>query len=156
MSDASGWTAEQIWMNLLADEGYRPRVIDAGKVLTFKREGLNYLVLLDARDPEFLHLILPRCWPLESDVEFARAFRVVNKVHARIKVARILIDEDDRDISFGVELLVPNLNSLGTILPRVLSIIDSARRKFTTTMQEAAASEVQPCEDEPSSNRSDN
>lgn len=140
-SIAEGLT--QYFQSLLHDEGF-----NQGKVqwdesaqtsdLVFKVEGRNYLLIADADDVNFVRLVFPNFWPLESDEEFAAALQALSMVNSRCKGVKAHANGANNNIVAAVEFLIsadnPKLES--ALFLRYIRMLNSAADEFARMMRE--------------------
>jgi len=124
---------------VLRDEmGLSVRSVDEA-TLALETAGLNLLLFLEERDPEYLHLValFP---PPEQEVEPAELSRICNQVTKEAKVAKVVLDEEG-DLIVSAEMIVagtdlmPSSAQLAAILPRTVSAIYNAANKVSMALE---------------------
>ncbi len=123
---------------LTEDLGVSPRAVDEA-TLAFEAAGLNMLLFLEERDPEYLHLVamFP---PPEQEVEHAELVRLCNQVTREAKVAKVVLDEEG-DLIVSAEMivagtdLVPSRAQLTAVLPRATAAVFNAVNKISTSLE---------------------
>ena len=106
--------------------------------LIFKVEGRSYLLIADADDTDFVRLVFPNFWPLESDEEFAAALQAISIVNARCKGAKIHATSKNDNMAVSVEFLVDpdNLHTTAKHFLRYVGMLNHAAQTFAETMRE--------------------
>lgn len=123
---------------LVEDMGLTVRDVDES-TLAFESGGLNLLVFLEDRDPEYLHLVamFP---PPDQDLEPGQLDRMCNLVTREAKVAKVVTDEDG-DLIISAEMLVagpdllPSRSHLSVVLPRALTVVFNAVNKMMMSLE---------------------
>jgi hypothetical protein len=128
--------------------------VDEGS-LAFEVGGLNLLLFLEERDPEFLQVVavFP---PPEQDLEPEEFVRICMEVSREAKVAKVVLDEEG-DLFIQAEMIVagpdlmPSADLLAAVLPRTVSTIFHALNRLSTALELAgisrATSAGEPVED---------
>lgn len=133
----------QYFQSLLDSEGFARGQIqwdDSAQTsdLIFKVEGRNYILIADADDTDFVRLVFPNFWPLETDEEFAAALQAVSLVNARCKGAKIHANSSNNNIIVTTEFLIssndPQLSS--SLFVRYIRMINNAADEFARIMRE--------------------
>jgi hypothetical protein len=102
------------YVELLATEGYRPQVDeDDSTKIVFKVVGVQYRVLLDASDPDFVAVTLS--YRVDPTHSLERLLSLANEFGRRIKVVKILVHPDGDVVRFSYETLYR-----GTLPPELL------------------------------------
>jgi hypothetical protein len=124
---------------VLGDEmGLTVHAVDES-TLAFETGGLNLLIFLEDRDPEYLHLVavFP---PPEQELGAAELNRMCNLVTKEAKVAKVVTD-DDGDLIVSAEMIVagpdlmPTRAHLAAVLPRVVTAVFNAVSKITMSLE---------------------
>jgi hypothetical protein len=124
-------------MEFLATEGYRPS-LDSDGDIRFKHDGGHYLIHLESGDDQYVSVVFPRFWPLESQEEIARAFRAANRAGTNTKVAKVEVLEEQKDVWAEIELLIERPEQLEEQFHRVLALIQGAVDEFAAQMRASA------------------
>ena len=133
----------QHFQSMLDKEGYNRGQIswdaDANSSdLVFKVEGRGYILIADADDNDFVRLMFPNFWPIESDEEFAAALQAISLVNARCKGAKIHASSKNDNIIATVEFLIdaqnPQLKS--SLFLRYIRMLNNAADEFSRFMRE--------------------
>ena len=133
----------QHFQSMLDKEGYNRGQIswdaDANSsALVFKVEGRGYILIADADDNDFVRLMFPNFWPIESDEEFAAALQAISLVNARCKGAKIHASSKNDNIIATVEFLIdaqnPQLKS--SLFLRYIRMLNNAADEFARFMRE--------------------
>lgn len=135
----------QYFQTLLANEGYQKGNVEwdeSAKTsdLIFKVEGRSYLLIADADDVDFVRLVFPNFWPLESDEEFAAALQAISLVNGRCKGAKVHANGKNDNIVATAEFLVsaknPQIDS--ALFIRYIRMLNTASDEFARLMREFA------------------
>jgi hypothetical protein len=127
------------YRSVLSDEmGLTVRTVDES-TLAFETGGLNLLVFLEDRDPEYLHVVamFP---PPEQQLDAAELDRMCNLVTKEAKVAKVVAD-DDGDLIVSAEMIVagadlmPTRSHLAAVLPRAITAVFNAVSKITMSLE---------------------
>ena len=93
------------YFDLLAEEGYRPKVVraeDNQSVVRFKSEGNAFLLFVDEDDEAFFHLALG--YDLGDGVaDMAGAMSRANDLNADYKAVKVTLHPAERSVHFHVE-----------------------------------------------------
>jgi hypothetical protein len=117
----------------LTGEGYRPSV-DQDRFVTFKHEGGFYYVDLDPTDRSYVRVVFPGFWKLAGPEDLQRALAAANVATLTIKTAKVVIIPDESKVSAAVELFVQTAEQLEAMLPRCLTCLQAAVRRFGEEM----------------------
>jgi hypothetical protein len=123
------------YMDFLAAEGYRPQMDEDGDVI-FKSEGLTFVIITEEEDEEYVSLVLPNFWSIESEEELARALKAANEVNRSIKAAKIFVRKDGKNTWAAVEMFVKSPESFNLVFERSLRALKSAVARFAELMRE--------------------
>ncbi len=123
---------------LATDMGLTVRTVDDA-TLAFEAGGLNMLIFLEERDPEYLHLVamFP---PPEQDLESGELALICNQATKEAKVAKVVLDEDG-DLIVSAEMivagtdLIPSRKQLAAVLPRAMSAVFNAVSKVSMSLE---------------------
>jgi len=133
----------QYFQTLLHEEGFHQGKVqwdDSAQTsdLIFKVEGRNYLLMTDADDVNFVRLVFPNFWPLESDEEFAAALQAISMVNSRCKGVKVHANGANDNIVATAEFLIsaqdPKLES--ALFIRYIRMLNSAADEFARMMRE--------------------
>ena len=92
------------YLELLADEGYRPKVVDdEATEIEFKAERLRYRLVLDPKDPEFVAVTLS--YRIDEGHPLEQLFALANDFNQRIKVVKTLVHPAGELVRFAFEAL---------------------------------------------------
>jgi hypothetical protein len=94
------------YVELLANEGYRPKVDEAGGTeIEFKAERLRYRMMLEAVDPEFVAITLD--YGIDGEHALEKLLAVANEFNRRVKVVKTMVHPDGDAVRFSYEALSP-------------------------------------------------
>ncbi|HWG85640.1 MAG TPA: YbjN domain-containing protein [Deinococcales bacterium] len=132
---------QQLYLDFLAEEGFRPKLDDDGDI-TFKYQGRRYLLWANEDDEAFFRLAAVYIWPIESDEERARALEAANDVNRGTKVGKVYLTQDD--VWCAVELLFDPPEQFRGVFERALGVLEYCVRQFHDHMR---ASHPEPTAD---------
>jgi len=121
------------YIEYLKSEGYLPELDEAG-VVRFKREGLVYLIVLDASDPDYFPMVLPNFWQSADEATRREALDAINETSGRVKVAKVVMDESGR-VSAHVESFVNDAEHAKQIMKRCMDAAHTAAQLFLEKMK---------------------
>jgi WD40 repeat protein len=124
--------AQQCFMDYLAEEGFRPNLDKDGDI-HFKYEGNHYYLLYSARDRQFVRMIYPNFWPIESDEERQRALAAANMITGQCKCCKVYVS--DEDVNAAVELFVAEPSHAVAVLGRALGALQHGVKTFAEEMR---------------------
>lgn len=125
--------AQQVYLDYLAEEGFRPAVDEEGDV-GFKFEGGEYYVIVDEEDDQYYQLVYPAFWQIESEEERAQALAAAEVVSRTVKTGKIYIIRDR--VWAGVESFVPTRDAFKPIFDRSLDALRTTWKTFIDEMRE--------------------
>lgn len=108
----------------LQDEGYKYEE-RSERSISFKSEGMTVGIYLDPEDPQYLTMSLA----IEMDEPREQLLHVANEINNQAKMLKAGIDEDD-DIMFTIEVLLPEGSSVNKVMERYLSMLHGARYRL--------------------------
>ncbi|RMF03966.1 MAG: hypothetical protein D6772_01365 [Bacteroidetes bacterium] len=121
------WTEkslQQMYLDFLGEEGYRPEVDGDGDV-RFKSEGLTYFIDVDEGDTEYFAIMLANIYEVESAEERIRALEACNTVSSTAKVIKGQIINDY--IWLTAEVFVPDPRDFKSIFSRTMAALQAAQ-----------------------------
>lgn len=95
---------------------------------------LTFYISVYEKDRDYLHIVLPAFWSIDSDSEMAVAIQVCGKVTRECKVVKAYIQPQQKVISASVEMLVMRPDDLEHFLPRIMGMFESVLDKVKTMM----------------------
>lgn len=123
------------YLDLLAEEGYRPR-IDAYGDVGFKCEGKTYFIEIYDKDEVFFRLVYPNFWPIASKEELSRVKETALAVTAGNRVVKIFPLGGTNTWAEIVMFCSPPQTFTAVVFDRCLSALRNAVREFIARMQE--------------------
>lgn len=136
----------EYFQNLLDSEGFNKGKIswdDSASTsdLIFKFEGRSYLLVADADDPDFVRVLFPNFWSLDSDNEFAAALQAISIVNGRCKGVKVYANSKNDNIIATVEFLIDSANPQikSGMFIRYIRMLNNAAEEFAKVMREFAA-----------------
>lgn len=136
------------FQNLLNQEGFHRGEVhwddDAQTSdLVFKAEGRSYILIADADDADFVRLVFPNFWSLDSDEEFAAALQAISIVNGRCKGAKVHATSKNDNIIATAEFLIsadsPQIK--GSLFIRYIHMLNNAAQEFGRIMREFSEQE---------------
>lgn len=146
MSRASAESLTQYFQSLLDGEGFNRGQVHWDEQaqtsdLVFKLEGGGYILIADADDDDFVRLMFPNFWPLDSDEEFAAALQAISIVNARCKGVKVYTTSNNDNIVATVEFLIdagkPQLS--GALFLRYIRMLKNGADEFARVMRDFAS-----------------
>jgi len=125
----------RIYRDFLAAEGYRPYIDEDGDVV-FKSEGLTFVIITEEGDEEFVSLVLPNFWSIDSKEELARALMAANEMNRTAKVVKIFVRGDGKNTIAAVEMFVKSPEDFNQVFERSLRALKGAVTRFAELMRE--------------------
>jgi hypothetical protein len=95
----------QLCYNYLKKKGYFPEYVQ--EHISFKGEHHQFYIEIHKDDDQFLKLLLPKIYPLNSS-ERSKALAAANTVNQTIKVGKIMIMDDNTVIAFTEQYIGNN------------------------------------------------
>ena len=117
----------ELLLDFLQEEGYRPQVDPEDGEITFKCEGLTYSYFPDENDDQYFRLMLPAIYDVTEDNRIA-VLEAVNEVNKVYKVAKVMVVRDS--VWIATEMLMDTTPVLEDFIPRLLNIMVGARKEF--------------------------
>ena len=124
-----------LYMKYLEDEGYRPSI--QADLIIFKKEGGTYVVVTDDNDPEYVQILYPGFWPIDSDEERQAAVRAANQATGRTKVGKVFLTDEGDNVNASLEAFLKDPEDFAVIFDRTLLVISTAVQFFREGMAEA-------------------
>jgi WD40 repeat protein len=124
--------AEQCFMDYLAGEGFRPEIDKDGDI-HFKCEGKHYYVIAREKDRQFVQLLYPHFWSIESEEEAQRALVAANLTTSRCKCCKVFVS--DEQVHAAIELFVAEPGHATAVLDRALGALQHGVNAFVEEMR---------------------
>jgi WD40 repeat protein len=124
--------AQQCFMDYLEAEGFRPDIDKDGDV-HFKYEGKHYFILLREKDRQFVRIIHPQFWSIDSEEERQRALAAANITTGRCKCCKVYVSDDNVDAA--IELFVDETSHAIAVLNRSLGALQNGVNTFVEEMR---------------------
>lgn len=122
-------SAREAMVKLLQLEGCKPR-LDADGDIVFELRELTFLLLFDAREPEYIRLLLPNFCAVGTDAERAAAYEAANLSNATSKAAKVTIERGQTHAA--VETFVASAYHVLPVLLRCAGALEHGARSFAT------------------------
>lgn len=126
----------EVYREFLAGEGYAPAADKDGD-LVFKYEGGTYVLTLDDEDDEFVRVIYPNFWSIESEAERARVAEACLYATSNIKVAKVMPVRDT--VWATIEMFCASPEAATAVLIRCLSALHTAVQAFGRKMKDESS-----------------
>lgn len=108
-------------------EGCNPRLDNDGDI-EFRHHDLLYLIRFNAKDPEYLQIVLPAFHAIGTDAAHAVAYEAANLTNATCKAAKVSIE---RGQTFAaIETFVATYHHVVPVLIRCANALEYAARSF--------------------------
>jgi hypothetical protein len=134
---------QALYMEALAEEGYRPKLDEDGDIV-FKAEGRTLYIRMYPDDTEYFQLVLPNFWKIESDEEREMALVAANHATRITKVAKVFVTKANTCAS--IEAFLPDPSLFIKIINRSVAALRNGAEHFAEKMQDLE----HLAEDEPS------
>ena len=123
------------YVELLANEGYRPKVDEEGATeIDFKAERLHFRMLLDESDPDFVAINLT--YTVEEGHAPEKLLAVANELNRSVKVVKVLVHPEGHAVRFAYESLVRGTLD-PDLLERAVSFLRSTSDEFFDEIRKA-------------------
>ena len=116
----------------LRNEGYTPKTDSDGDIV-FKHEGNTYIVIFDKDDKDFIRLVYPNFWSIESQDERVIAESAAARATGGTKVAKVFLVKDNTWAA--VEIFTTDVNSVIPVFIRCIRAIRTAVKTFVAEMK---------------------
>ena len=134
---------QALYMDTLAEEGFRPKIDEDGDII-FKSEGRSLYIRLYADDTEYMQLVMPNFWKIESDEERVCATIAANHATRVTKVTKVFVTKENTCAS--IEMFLPSPDLFAKVINRSVAALRNGAEHFVEKMKEMEHKE----EDEPS------
>lgn len=125
---------QEVFSGHLTSESYRPEINAAGNV-RFRRDGRNYVIHVDERDPLYFRLTMAFAADDKSASARQRRLEACSTASSEVKVVKCFLDEDG-DPTFAAEMFLVVPGDFKLSFPRTLRAMDSAYDRFQRRMNE--------------------
>ena len=127
-------TLQNVCMEFLQEEGYRPSIDDDGDIM-FKSQGFTLFIRTYNDDDVYLKVMLPGFWSIESDQEREKVYYVANKVASEYKVAKVNVIKDNTYASCEIFISADD-PQIKRIVGRLINILLGVRSDFAQYMNQ--------------------
>jgi len=121
-------TARDAIVELLKLEGCEPRVDSDGDVV-FTYKDFKYLLIFSRKDPEYIRLVLPNFWSIDSDSERSVAYAAANITNRSCKAAKICVEGEQTNAVIECFMAAPE--QIIPVLLRSAGALEHAVRTFS-------------------------
>lgn len=117
-------TSEMV-LNYLKEQGLCPQLDD--DVIVFKYQMCTFIFFVDDEDDKFFRLALPSIFDVTEDNRIS-VLEATNEINKAIKVVKAFVPNNN--VWLSAETLMDDTPELDDFVPRILSILLSARQRF--------------------------
>ena len=96
---------------------------------------LTFFISVYEKDKEYLSIVLPAFWSIDSDTEMAVAIQVCGKVTRECKAVKVYVHPQQKGISASIEFLIMRPDDLEHFLPRIMGMFESALKRVKELME---------------------
>lgn len=118
----------ELLLDFLQDEGFRPQVDENDGEITFKCEGLTYSFMPDDNDDQYFRLMLPAIYDVNEDNKY-EVLEAMDKTNFNLKVIKLYIVHE-RSVWAAFEILADTTPELKDIVPRAIGLLRHGRTEF--------------------------
>ena len=122
----------ELYQKWFQENGLKCEIDDEGD-LHFKYQLCNFYILNPKADTQFLHIILPNIWAIESDEERSKALAVANKLNMSRKALKVFVT--DKSVFLTVEMFIDKTPDVEDFMERLLDILIDGRQLFALEMR---------------------
>lgn len=123
---------KELMLNYLREEGFCPKEEEYG--LAFKCEGLNFIFFYDEDDDQYFRLMISGIFDVTEE-NFPAVLLAMNKVNSEMKVVKAYTPVPDA-VWIGFEVIVDTTPVLADFVPRGITMLRAAQRKFYEAIQQ--------------------
>jgi hypothetical protein len=123
---------QKLYVSYLKGEGYLPELTTGGDV-TFKYQGGKYVIIIDAKDPNYFRLVY--VWKIGPNPDRPRMLEAANKAEMGTKAAKVLITSET--VIVATELYLKDSSDFSAVFVRALSSIQVATRNYFDEMKKS-------------------
>jgi len=124
---------QMMYTEFLAQQGYRPQIDEDGDVI-FKFEGKTLFMAVQAEDPQYFTVVLPKAWSVQDSKERTQVLIAANYANATSKVAKVFVIQDE--VWVAVELFLDDPMDFRKLFPRSISAIQTTVNQFVAKMRQ--------------------
>lgn len=124
---------QQLYVNFLTEEGYRPEIDSDGDV-RFKHDGKILFIGVSESDANFFRIVLPNIWKIENDTERRKVLAAVDYSNAKSKVSKAYILNNN--VWVAIEMFVGDPEGFTTMFTRCLAALMNGKDNFVVKMRE--------------------
>lgn len=122
----------RLMLDWLTNEGYRPN-LDKDGDLIFKRESKTYLVMFENADEQFMRLVFPNFWSIDSEAERMQIANACTVATGNTKVAKVFPVGDN--VWASIELFCSGVGQFQSVFERSLAALGAAVDRFVREMR---------------------
>lgn len=99
----------------------------------FKSEGLSFFMAIDEGDPEYMRIVLPNIWSLDSNQERGRALMAADGTNRTVKVMKVFTARNN--VWASIESFVASPKDFAGVFKRSLSAMQTGVMHFAAKMR---------------------
>jgi hypothetical protein len=123
----------ELLLDFLQEEGYRPQVDPNDGEITFKSEGLTYSFFPDENDDQYFRLMLPAIYDVNEDNKYD-VLEAIDKTNFDMKVIKLYIVHE-RSVWAAFEILADTTPEMKDIVPRAINMLRHGRAEFYQNLE---------------------
>jgi len=108
--------------------------IDKDSDLVFKYQTCSFYIINPKSDKQYLNIVLPSIWSIDSDEERADALKVANDLNMNRKALKVFVGPES--VHLTVEMFIDNTPDVEDFMERLLDILVGGRMLFYQKMHE--------------------
>jgi hypothetical protein len=118
---------QEVYVDYLSTEGYKPVVNEAAGFIEFKYEGSTFILTVDETDTTYFALYVI-FWSIDGPKEYNTALSVANSVNSSVKVSKVFLAKTAAIAA--VEICLPKLKDYEVIFERSLKTLHQTANQF--------------------------
>lgn len=123
----------EVYMRHLTDQGYRPTV--DGTLIKFKAEGLTFYITVDPEDEQFIQILCPNVWSIETAAERERALQAADMITREIKVTKAFLRADGENVWVSLEEFLATPDAFRPTFDRAINALMGGVKSFRAEME---------------------
>lgn len=122
---------QNMYMKYLNQGGYSPEIDSDGDV-RFNRNDHTFFISVSENDPQFLRIVLPNIWSIDSEEEAARALMAADYTNRKIKVAKVFTIR--KHIWVSLETFIAKPQDFSAVFKRAIEVLEGGAMNFAMKM----------------------
>jgi len=123
---------QNMYMNYLSQQGYSPEIDSDGDV-RFSYAGYTLFIAVNENDPEYIRIVLPNIWPIESNEEQLQVLIATDYTNNKIKVVKLYLNNNNT--SAAIESFIAEPEDFSGIFKRSLEALEGGVMQFSRKMR---------------------